>query len=105
MEEKIKAIIAYSGLNDAAFSKKIGVQPMTLWRQLNGQRKVSLETVLSIINEFPEIDCNWLLRGTGTMLMDNTAQEKKIGNLIDVIAMQQETINNLKEKIKTLQTK
>ena len=103
IQERVKAIIAYSGLKDSALAKKIGIQQMTLWRQINGERKVSLETILAISEVFPEIDANWLLRGNGTMLSDNSAQEKRMDNLIDVISMQQETIRNLQEKIKQLQ--
>ncbi len=103
IQERLKAVIAYSGLNDSAFAKRIGMQQITLWRQLNDQRKVSLETILAVADTFPEIDANWLLRGNGSMLADNDAQQKRIDNLIDVISMQQETIKNLQEKIKQLQ--
>ena len=103
IEQRLKAVIAYSGLNDSSFAKKIGVQQMTLWRQINGARKISLETIMAVANAFPEIDANWLLRGIGSMLADNDAQEKRLDNLIDVISMQQETIKNLQEKIKKLQ--
>lgn len=103
IEERLKAVIAYSGLNDSAFARKIGVQQMTLWRQINGARKISLETIMAVADAFPEIDANWLLRGNGSMLADNDAQQKRIDNLIDVISMQQETIKNLQDKIKQLQ--
>lgn len=103
IQERLKAVIAYSGLNDSAFAKRIGMQQITLWRQLNDQRKVSLETILAVTDTFPEIDANWLLRGNGSMLTNNDAQEKRLDNLIDVISMQQETIKNLQEKIKQLQ--
>lgn len=103
IQERLKAVIAYSGLNDSAFAKRIGMQQITLWRQLNDQRKVSLETISAVADAFPEIDANWLLRGNGSMLADNDAQQKRIDNLIDVISMQQETIKNLQEKIKQLQ--
>lgn len=103
IQERLKAVIAYSGLKDATFAKRIGMQQITLWRQLNDQRKVSLETILAVADEFPEIDANWLLRGSGSMLANNDAQEKRIDNLIDVISMQQDTIKNLQEKIKSLQ--
>jgi transcriptional regulator with XRE-family HTH domain len=103
IQERLKAVIAYSGLNDSAFAKRIGMQQITLWRQLNDQRKVSLETIMAVADAFPEIDANWLLRGNGSMLADNDAQEKRIDNLIDVISMQQETIKNLQDKIKQLQ--
>ena len=103
IQERLKAVIAYSGLKDATFAKRIGMQQITLWRQLNDQRKVSLETILAAADELPEIDANWLLRGSGSMLANNDAQEKRIDNLIDVISMQQDTIKNLQEKIKSLQ--
>lgn len=103
VQERIKAVIAYSGLNDSAFAKKIGMQQVSLWRQLNDQRKISLETLLAVAETYPEIDANWLLRGNGSMLKDNEAREKRLDNLIDVISMQQETIRNLQEKIKQLQ--
>ena len=103
IQERLKAVIAYSGLSDTAFAKKIGMQQITLWRQLNDQRKVSLETIMAVADAFPEIDANWLLRGGGSMLTNNDAQEKRIDNLIDVMSMQQETIKNLQEKIKSLQ--
>ncbi|MBR3100841.1 MAG: hypothetical protein IKH19_03690 [Muribaculaceae bacterium] len=50
-----------------------------------------------------EFEAKGLLRGNGSMLANNEAQEKRIDNLIDVISMQQETIRNLQEKIKQLQ--
>lgn len=103
MIEKIKEIIVASGLNDSAFAKRIGVQQMTLWRQLNGTRKLSLETVMAIINEFQDINCNWLLRNEGNMFLGTEKEDKRLDNLIDVITMQQETIRNLQEKIKQLQ--
>lgn len=103
MIERIKKFIASTGLTDAAFAKKIGVQQMTLWRQLNGMRKMSLETVGAITSAYPELNCNWLLRGEGEMFFGTKEKEKRLDNLIDVIAMQQETIRNLQEKIKQLQ--
>ena len=60
---------------------------------------------MAVAQQFPEVDCNWLLRGEGSMLkgeIDN-AQERRINGLLDVVATQQETIKNLQEKIKQLQ--
>lgn len=102
--ERLLAVIEYSGLSQTAFAKKIGSTQANLWRQLNGQRITAL-TLVAVAEQFPEIDCNWLLTGTGTMLKDlhDSAQVKRLDNLIDVIAMQQETIKNLQDKIKQLQ--
>lgn len=103
IQERLKAVIAYSGLSDTAFAKKIGMQQITLWRQLNDQRKVSLETIMAVAAALPEIDANWLLRGNGSMLTNNEEQERHLKNLTNVISMQQEIISNLQEKIKQLQ--
>lgn len=102
--ERLLNVIEYSGLSQTAFAKKIGSTQANLWRQLNGQ-KVNVATVVSVAEQFPEIDCNWLLRGTGSMLVGqiDDEQQKRIEGLLDVVAMQQETIKNLQEKIKQLQ--
>ena len=98
------AVIEYSGLSQTAFAKKIGSTQANLWRQLNGQR-VNVATLVAVAQQFPEIDCNWLLRDEGSMLKGDaeTAQAKRLDNLVDVISMQQETIRNLQDKIKQLQ--
>lgn len=102
--EKLLAVVEYSGLTQSQFAKKVGSTQANLWRQLNGQ-KVNVATLVAVAEQFPEIDCNWLLRDEGAMLKDEntSAQEKRLANLIDVISMQQETIRNLQEKIKQLQ--
>lgn len=102
--ERLLAVIEYSGLSQTAFAKKVGSTQANLWRQLNGQ-KVNVATLMAVAQQFPEVDCNWLLRGEGSMLkgeIDN-AQERRIDGLLDVVATQQETIKNLQEKIKQLQ--
>ena len=103
MVNRISKLIESTGLNPTSFAAKIGVQQMTLWNQLNGKRKLSLETVMAILDNFPDVSAEWLMRGTGDMKKGNDAQEKRLDNLVDVISMQQETIRNLQEKIKQLQ--
>lgn len=103
MVNRILKLIESTGLNPTSFAAKIGVQQMTLWEQLNGKRKLSLDSVLAILNSYPELSAEWLMRGTGEMKKGNDAQEKRLDNLVDVISMQQETIRNLQEKIKQLQ--
>ena len=102
--ERLLAVIEYSGMSQTAFAKKVGSTQANLWRQLNGQR-VNVATLIAVAEQFPEVDCNWLLRGVGTMLnnQQDDAQEKRIEGLLDVVAMQQETIRNLQDKIKSLQ--
>lgn len=103
MVNRISKLIESTGLNPTSFASKVGVQQRTLWGQLNGQRKLSLDTVEAILNAYPELSAEWLMRGTGSMMKSAHEQDKRLDNLIDVISMQQETIRNLQEKVKQLQ--
>ena len=103
MVNRIIKLIESKGLNPTSFAAQIGVQQKTLWNQLNEKRKLSLDTIEAIIEKYPEVSAEWLMRGVGDMTKGNDAFEKRIENLIDVISRQQETIRNLTEKVKQLQ--
>ncbi|MBN2747237.1 MAG: helix-turn-helix transcriptional regulator [Bacteroidales bacterium] len=65
MLERIKEIIAKSGLSNGEFSDKIGIQKSSLSHVLSGRNKPSLDFVLKILDCFPEINSDWLLFGKG----------------------------------------
>lgn len=104
MINRIKEIIAYSGLSDRAFAIKCGVAQNTLNRQLNGVRELSLVTVNAILNTFEDISTEWLLRGKGEMLISESTRKdestERIARLVDTITILQGTIN---EQMKTIQ--
>lgn len=109
MVERIKELIAYTGLSDRAFALKCGLKQNTFSRQLNGLNEVSTQTALSILSTFPEISAEWLLRGTGEMLLTSeqptaSNESDRLSKLIDTIAFQQDTINNLQARINELET-
>lgn len=97
MTNRIKEIIAYSGLSDRAFAIKCGMAQNTLNRQLNGVRELSLVTINSILTTFEDVSSEWLLRGKGEMLIsDNIKKDEsseRINRLVDTIATLQGTIN------------
>lgn len=107
MNSRIKEIIAYSGLSDRAFAIKCGIAQNTLNRQLNGVRELSLTTVNAILNTFENISAEWLLRGTGNMLLsENQPQDEnteRIAMLVDTITTLQKALNE-QTKINQLQT-
>ena len=109
MVERIKELIAYTGLSDRAFALKCGLKQNTFSRQLNGLNEVSTQTALSILSTFPEISAEWLLRGNGEMLLTSeqptaSNESDRLSKLIDTIAFQQDTINNLQRRINELET-
>ena len=100
MIERIRHLIAESGLSERAFAIRCGLTQNTLNRQLNGEREISLAVVLAILNTYQEVSAEWLLRGEGSPTKKAKPVSDKETLLIDTIAMQQETINNLKAKVK-----
>lgn len=106
MVDRIKELIAYTGLSDRAFAIKCGLKQNTFSRQLNGLNEVSTQTALSILSTYPEISAEWLLRGKGEMLLTSeqpTEAEDRMNKLIDTITFQQDTIKNLQARIKELE--
>lgn len=92
------------GLSDRAFALKCGIAQNTLSRQLSGAREVSLTTISAVLENNPEISAEWLLRGNGEMLLTSASNENdRLSKLIDTIAFQQDTINNLQRRIKELE--
>lgn len=109
MIERLKSIISQMGLSDRAFALKCGIAQNTLSRQLSGAREVSLTTISAVLENNPEISAEWLLRGNGEMLLTSeqptaSNENDRLSKLIDTIAFQQDTINNLQRRIKELET-
>lgn len=75
---------------------KCGLRQNTLSNQLNGMRELSLSTVVAILEAYPEVSIEWLMRGNGQMLIqtdENSAEMIRINQLIDTITTLQEAIN------------
>lgn len=109
MIERIKKIINHYGLSDRAFAIKCGIKQNTFSNQINGVREISLQTINSILITFEKISAEWLLRGNGEMLLTSeqptaSNESDRLSKLIDTIAFQQDTINNLQRRIKELET-
>lgn len=107
MISRIKELIEYSGLSTRAFALKCGIKDNTFSNQLNGVRDVSLNTITSILLTFENISAEWLMRGKGEMLLTSeqpTEAKDRMNKLIDTIAFQQDTINNLQRRINELET-
>lgn len=93
---RLKEIIAFYGLSGRAFAIKCGIAQKTLDNQIKGLRAVSLETIVSVLQTFPEISSEWLTRGAGQMLIqkdDDSAELARLNKLVDTITTLQDTIN------------
>lgn len=95
MIDRIKEVIAYSGLSDRAFALKCGIKQNTLSRQLGGVSEVSASTINAILDNYQEISAEWLLRGKGSMLLQKEETELGMDKLKSIVY----TIANLQDEI------
>lgn len=68
MITRIQKIIQLKKLSSSAFADKIGVPRSTISHILSGRNNPSLEFVQKVLDSFPEIRTEWLIRGEGYML-------------------------------------
>jgi len=68
--ERLEHLLQYYNLNASAFADKIQVQRSSISHLLSGRNKPSLEFVLKVVKNFPEVNLYWLLNGKGTFPSD-----------------------------------
>ena len=68
MVERIKMIISWKKLSASAFADRIGVPRSTISHILSGRNNPSLDLLQKILDTFPEVRTEWLVRGNGRML-------------------------------------
>ena len=63
--KRLEIILDYYGLSASGFADKVGVQRSSLSHLLSGRNKPSLDLILKIVENFPEVDLYWILNGKG----------------------------------------
>lgn len=78
VKERVKELLISQSLSVRKLSEQIGMSQVTLNSQLNSNSPAALklETFLLILERFPNVSTEWLLRGNGTMFLD----EKESGS-------------------------
>lgn len=67
---RIRALIKSLGFTQDNFGKEIGVTRVTISNWLTNKVEVSPIHILKILDTFPNISCEWLIRGTGEMFIN-----------------------------------
>lgn len=67
MKDRIQTIIKYAGESQKDFAQRMGWSPQYLNKLVRGD-SIGLQPIVSILEQFPQIDARWLLLGEGTMI-------------------------------------
>lgn len=104
MITRIQQLKDHFGLSTRAFAIKCGINQPTLDRMLKGINALNLNCVSSILQSFPDVSAEWLMRGTGPMLhsLAKNPESDRLNTLVDTISTLQDTINAKSETIALL---
>ena len=106
IKQRISDFIVSQKLSVRAFGNVCGIHQATLDKQLKGLREVSLDTVMKIIEAFPNISTEWLLRGDGPIYRSDIANlsNDRLNKLIATIGEMQSIVEEKQQAIDDLQS-
>ena len=63
--KRLKLILDYYDLTASALADSIDIQRSSISHILSGRNKPSLDFVLKLLKNYPEVELNWLMNGKG----------------------------------------
>ena len=73
--QRVKLVLENKSISVNALSKQINVAQATLNPQLRGDRTLAANIVAKILDAFPDVSAEWLMRGIGTMYSNQDADD------------------------------
>jgi transcriptional regulator with XRE-family HTH domain len=73
MIQRIKKMLQVKKMSPSSFADRIGVPRSTISHILSGRNNPSLELVQKILDSFPDVRTEWLVRGEGNMINNSNS--------------------------------
>jgi hypothetical protein len=100
IEARLSRFMRYMGKSNKSISEEINVAESTLSKALKMNTLSSSKVVVLILNKYPQLSAEWLIRGTGEMLLHHSnIQEPKE---IYLTGQDLYNVHNLIKKVKEL---
>lgn len=111
--ERLKKIVAVKAKSRIAFAKVVGVSSVAMDNYIGEKRRPSLDLIEKILQTYPDISAEWLLRGEGDMYRN--ANSGNVSNYEinshstvhkgDVSGSYNNTSSDLQQEVKALKEK
>ena len=86
VRQRILQILDTKGVTISAFAKRNGENQSKMNKQIKHSTTISIHTILLLLNQFPNISAEWLLRGTGEMyITEHPSHEVRLSRLEQVV--------------------
>lgn len=101
INSRILKVYEASGLNKGSFANKLGISQAVLTHISTGRNKAGLEIITSILNNYPEINPDWLISGKGKIYRD---KDKNKDLIKEKLALLQLKIEALKIELRSIES-
>ena len=75
VKDRVLQLFKYKRISVRAMAAQIGMAQKNLNNQVSGEVALSMHTLLLILDAFPDVSAEWLLRGNGEMFLWQAAGE------------------------------
>lgn len=82
--ERINKIREYKGLTGKALSDEIGMKYSTMNNYLNGNQDPTVPFLIRILDKYPDVSAEWLMRGEGAMIKKKSMEDELTKELADL---------------------
>nr|AIF26672.1 hypothetical protein [uncultured bacterium fosmid pJB83B9] len=74
--QRIKCILKEKHVTATGLAEMAGMQAVTINRQLKGTNPIGYNLIDAVLNQFPDVSAEWLLRGEGNMIKGGEPTQK-----------------------------
>ena len=105
VRERVNEFLKNKRFTVNALSKELNINQRTLNGQLRENIAMSVNTLCAILERFPELSAEWILRGTEPMLLNGQATQSNIhgdniqGGHVSIQQADQQVIQYLKQQL------
>ena len=96
---RIDEFLQEMGVKKVHLANMIGMQQGTLNAQLNGSRQLPLKVLVKILEQFPDLNKEWLFEGKGKMLYSQMDSEASRAELLGRIQQLEDKVSDLKREL------
>ncbi|MBS3992389.1 MAG: helix-turn-helix transcriptional regulator [Bacteroidetes bacterium] len=93
--DRLKQLLEYYELSPSALADMLDVQRSSISHLLSGRNKPSLDFVMKILENFPEVDLYWFVNGKGKFPLNEKNETEKSYTLFSAIEESEE--ENIKD--------
>lgn len=105
IKERIKKVMRDKGTNPFQLSKGSTSIQQKFGRQINGDSMVTYETIMIILDAFPDVSAEWLMRGEGSMVRgkeERAAKVESYGKEIEVLENRDALFGAIRDAMQTI---